>query len=91
MYTAWVSSTGADSQPFFRIFSIARQTERFDPDCEYIKKWVPELKNVEPKDIINWDTAYKKYPNVKYPKPMVDYTKSKAKTLKMYKDALYGK
>ncbi len=38
----WAAGTGADAAPFFRIFSPAAQTKRFDPKFEYIKKWVPE-------------------------------------------------
>lgn len=86
----WSSSSGADSQPFFRIFSVERQTERFDPECLYIKKWLPELNDVPPKDIINWSTKYKEYSNIKYFKPIVDYKKMRLNTLKMYKKALYN-
>lgn len=39
----WSASTGADAQPYFRIFNPARQSERFDPNADYIKRWVPEL------------------------------------------------
>ena len=39
----WASSTGCDAQPYFRIFNPWRQQERFDPDCHYIRKWIPEL------------------------------------------------
>ncbi|TAH26429.1 MAG: deoxyribodipyrimidine photo-lyase [Cytophagales bacterium] len=38
----WSAGTGADAQPFFRIFNPYLQQERFDPKFEYIKKWVPE-------------------------------------------------
>lgn len=38
----WAAGTGTDAAPFFRIFSPAAQTKRFDPDLEYIKNWVPE-------------------------------------------------
>ena len=37
----WVAGTGADAQPFHRIFSPLRQGERFDPDGTYVKRWVP--------------------------------------------------
>ena len=47
----WAASTGADAQPYFRIFNPWRQQERFDPDCEYIKKYVPELSAMDGKDI----------------------------------------
>ncbi len=87
----WSSGSGADSQPFFRIFSVKRQTENFDKDCEYIKRWVPELKDVPAKDIINWDIAYVKYKDVKYNRPIVDYEKMRKEILKVYKRGLYGK
>jgi len=38
----WAAGTGADAAPFFRIFSPAAQTKKFDPKLEFIKKWVPE-------------------------------------------------
>lgn len=39
----WAAGTGADAQPFFRIFNPTLQQQRFDPDFKYIKKWVPEF------------------------------------------------
>jgi deoxyribodipyrimidine photo-lyase len=85
----WTSSSGADSQPFFRIFNPWRQSEEYDPNCEYIKKWVPELATLDPKIIHNWATEYSNYKDIKYPKPICDYSAQKEKALKMYKDALY--
>jgi deoxyribodipyrimidine photo-lyase len=79
----WVASTGADSQPYFRIFNPWEQTKNCDPDCEYIKQWVPELKDVPVKDILNWETDYNNYKDIKYPKPIVDYKKQKDLALKM--------
>jgi deoxyribodipyrimidine photo-lyase len=84
----WISSTGVDSQPYFRIFNPWLQAENFDPNCEYIKKWIPELKDVPVKDILNWEEKYSQYKNIKYPKPMCNYQEQKEKALKMYKDAL---
>lgn len=45
----WVAGCGADAAPFFRIFNPTTQAERFDPEGLYIKKWVPELKNLNSK------------------------------------------
>nr|WP_294918188.1 deoxyribodipyrimidine photo-lyase [uncultured Neokomagataea sp.] len=39
----WVAGTGIDAAPFFRIFNPTLQAEKFDPDGEYIRRWVPEL------------------------------------------------
>ena len=38
----WAAGSGCDAAPYFRVFNPYRQTERFDPDLVYIKKWVPE-------------------------------------------------
>jgi deoxyribodipyrimidine photo-lyase len=81
----WSSSTGADSQPYFRIFNPWRQAEKFDPDAIYIKKYIPELADVSAKDILEWNTSYELYPKVKYPKPIVmDIKKEASKSIKAY-------
>jgi deoxyribodipyrimidine photo-lyase len=84
----WTAGSGADSQPYFRIFNPWLQAENFDPNCEYIKKWIPELKDVPVKDILNWEETYSQYKNIKYPKPICNYQEQKEKALKMYKNAL---
>ena len=86
----WNSGSGADSQPYFRIFSIELQTKRFDSECLYIKKWIHELKDVPIKDILNWEESYKKYPNINYPKPIVDYKYMRKHILNTYKKGLYS-
>jgi deoxyribodipyrimidine photo-lyase len=85
----WVMGGGSDSMPFFRIFNPWSQQEEHDNSCEYIKKWVSELSSLEPNIIHNWETEWKKYKDIKYPKPICDYSEQKEKCLKMYKDALY--
>lgn len=85
---SWSSGSGADAQPYFRIFNPWSQSIKHDKDALYIKKWVPELKDVDIKDIHEWYLAYDNYPDIKYPKPIVDYKEQKKKALKMYK-AIY--
>lgn len=80
----WVASTGADSQPYFRIFSPFEQAKRFDPDCEYIKKWLPELKDLSSKTIHNWETDYMEHKGV-YIKPIVNFKEQREKALEMFK------
>jgi deoxyribodipyrimidine photo-lyase len=43
----WVAGSGADAAPYFRIFNPVLQGERFDPDGEYVRRWVPELARLE--------------------------------------------
>lgn len=47
----WVGGTGTDPVPYFRIFNPWLQAKKFDPDAEYIKKWVPELRAFSAKEI----------------------------------------
>ena len=83
----WTAGSGADSQPYFRIFNPWEQTKNYDSNCEYIKQWIPELKDVPNKDILNWENTYSQYKNIKYPKPIVNYKTQKELTLHMYSSA----
>ena len=47
----WVASTGCDAQPYFRIFNPWTQGKRFDPDAEWIKEWVKELRDIPAKEV----------------------------------------
>ncbi len=81
----WVASTGADSQPYFRIFNPWSQSSKHDPDAEYIKKWIPELQDVPAKSIHQWNSEYEMFKEVKYPEPIVSYEEQREKALQMYK------
>ena len=71
----WSAGTGTDAQPYFRIFNPWTQAKRFDKDCVYIKKWVPELRDVPNKDILTW---YKSFPH---------YTQNRNKNKKSLKSS----
>lgn len=77
----WVAGTGCDAAPYFRIFNPWIQQKKFDPECLYIKKWVPELKNISPKTIHTWHQE--PFPHPSYPLPIVDhdYAKEKINTI----------
>ena len=47
----WAASTGCDAQPYFRVFNPIRQSERFDPKGEFIRKFIPELAQLPDKEI----------------------------------------
>lgn len=81
----WVASTGCDPQPYFRIFNPWLQQKKFDPECEYIKKWIPELQQYSAKIIHSWDNATIASA---YPKPMVDHSVQARVALKMYKNII---
>ena len=57
----WASSSGCDAAPYFRVFNPALQTEKFDKDLKYIKKWVPEFQEFSyPKPIVVHEVARKR-------------------------------
>lgn len=66
----WAASTGCDAQPYFRIFNPWLQQLKFDSDCRYIYRWLPELQIFPPKIVHQWD---KKYCTCSYPAPIVDH------------------
>lgn len=49
----WVAGSGADAAPYFRIFNPELQTQKFDPNLTYIKKWVPELNELNYRPMID--------------------------------------
>ena len=87
----WIASTGADSQPYFRIFNPFHQSEEVDEDAIYIKTWVPELKDIQAKEIHNWDKYHTEYKSkIHYPAPIVDYSIQKEKAIEMYSSIFKG-
>jgi deoxyribodipyrimidine photo-lyase len=85
----WSSGSGADSQPYFRILSPWKQVIDNDPNCEYVKKWIPQLSDINNKDIFKWDIKCKLYKNIKYVCPIVDYEKARKNIVDVYKDGIY--
>jgi len=73
----------SDSQPYFRIFSPMAQLQKFDKDCAYIKKWLPELKDIDNKIILNWDKKDIKLSN--YPRPIIDFSKTSKRFIEEFK------
>ncbi|MCX7943367.1 MAG: DNA photolyase family protein [Deltaproteobacteria bacterium] len=71
----WIAGTGADPKSIFRTFNPFLQAQKFDPDAKYIKKYLPELKNINPALINSSDFIYST--RIKnYPKPIVEIKKS---------------
>jgi deoxyribodipyrimidine photo-lyase len=65
------------------------QSKKFDEDAVYIKKWVPELEDVDVTDLHKWYESHAKpeYKTIKYPKPMVILETQREKMMKMYENA----
>ncbi|MDH7554228.1 MAG: deoxyribodipyrimidine photo-lyase [Spirochaetota bacterium] len=78
----WAASTGCDAQPYFRIFNPWLQQKKYDPDCKYIKHWIPELQTFPAKVIHNW---YDADIICDYPKPVVEHQRESAIAKLMYK------
>ena len=78
----WTAGTGTDAAPYFRIFNPILQSRKFDPHGDYIRKWIPELREVEAKSIHTpWESGMKlkNYPE----KPIIE--RDKERTLLAYK------
>ncbi len=81
----WAASTGCDAQPYFRIFNPWLQQSRFDPACEYIKRWVPELKDLSPK-YIHTMSEPDMTRSVDYPNPIVEHGTQKVIAEEMFRE-----
>lgn len=70
----WAASTGCDAQPYFRTFNPWIQAKKFDPECEYIKKWIPELRAFDAKMIEKLEKGEKL---AGYVESVVDHSEAK--------------
>ncbi|MFI5344962.1 MAG: cryptochrome/photolyase family protein [Elusimicrobiota bacterium] len=79
----WVSGCGADAAPFFRIFNPVLQGKKFDPEGEYVKRWVPELTELPPKLIHEpWNADARHLGAARnYPLPIVDHGRARVRAL----------
>jgi deoxyribodipyrimidine photo-lyase len=75
----WCASTGTDAVPYFRIFNPTTQSERFDPEGEFIRQYVPELAALSAKQIHNPSFAEREA--CRYPQPVIDYAFQRKKAL----------
>ncbi|HKG53301.1 MAG TPA: deoxyribodipyrimidine photo-lyase [Anaerolineales bacterium] len=83
----WTAGTGTDAAPYFRIFNPVLQSAKFDPNGEYIRKWVPQLRTIDTRDIhAPWEKGIKVngYPE----RPIVE--RDKERTLQAYQLAKEG-
>jgi len=84
----WAGGCGADAAPYFRIFNPVTQGEKFDPEGDYIRRWVPELANVPAKYLHSpWEAPPLALSmsgvtlGVEYPHPIVDHVRARNEAL----------
>jgi deoxyribodipyrimidine photo-lyase len=90
----WVAGSGIDAAPYYRIFNPVTQAERFDPEGDYIRRWVPELAKLDPPAIFApWraDPADLEAGGVRlgadYPHPIVDHAAARDRALSRFQEA----
>ena len=79
----WVAGSAVDASPYYRIFNPQRQGARFDPDGDYVRRWVDELRSVSgssvhgPRDGSEWN-------GIDYPEPIVEHESARQAALDRY-------
>ena len=76
----WVAGSGTDAAPYFRIFNPTTQGRKFDPDGDYIRRWVPELRGVDPRHLHEPAKDPAGLPEG-YPPPIVDHARERQEAL----------
>jgi deoxyribodipyrimidine photo-lyase len=87
----WVAGSGADAAPYFRVFNPVLQGEKFDPEGDYVRRWVPELARL-PSSLIHqpWSATPLELKSADvelgetYPEPIVDHKKGRERALAAY-------
>ena len=87
----WAASTGCDAQPYFRIFNPITQSEKFDPNGDFIRQYLPPLANFTAQEIhAPWLVSARRQKEAgciigrDYPKPIVDHPKARQETLRRF-------
>lgn len=87
----WVASSGCDAQPYFRIFNPVSQSEKFDPDGKFIRRYLPQLAQLSGKSLhAPWTAKPLELQaagivlGVDYPQPLVDHAEARQRTLQRY-------
>ncbi|HMP43015.1 MAG TPA: FAD-binding domain-containing protein [Roseiflexaceae bacterium] len=88
----WAAGTGTDAQPYFRIFNPTSQGEKFDPQGDYVRRYVPELRSVASRYIHQpWAMPPTEQQRVgvwigkEYPLPIVDHGERRRAALELYR------
>jgi deoxyribodipyrimidine photo-lyase len=82
----WVAGTGTDASPYFRVFNPVTQGIKFDPQGDYVRRWVPELAHLPGKAAHEPWTSDRGYEN-DYPRRIVDHADERTEALDRYRAA----
>lgn len=80
----WSASTGCDAAPYFRVFNPTRQSETYDASGDFIRRFVPELANLDAKSIHNPSNAQRA--ECGYPLPILDYRAARLAAIQSFAD-----
>ncbi len=94
----WTAGCGADAAPYFRVFNPTSQGLKFDPDGEYVRKWIPEIAALDDESIHDpWNVAPLLQKDVgidlkqDYVRPLVDHANARQKALALYQEYVAGR
>jgi deoxyribodipyrimidine photo-lyase len=85
----WVAGTGTDASPYYRVFNPVRQGQEYDPDGDYVRRWVPELRDVPTR----WIHEPWRSPDgvpAGYPLPIVEHAAERQVALARYEAVRAG-
>jgi deoxyribodipyrimidine photo-lyase len=82
----WVAGTGTDAAPYFRVFNPILQGQKFDPNGDFVRRWVPELRPIDGAAVHEpWRTALAR--DLDYPTPIIDLKAERAEALERLSEA----
>ena len=84
----WIASTGVDPKPYFqRLFNPWLQSSKFDGNADYIKKWLPQLKDIPAKHLHQWDIHAPTYKlkDIDYVEPIINYSEARKRSVTQYR------
>lgn len=85
----WIFGSGPSAQSYYKFFNPWIQSKKYDPLCEFIKKYIPEISDVEINHVHNWNLYHSRYQS-NYPTPIVNYEDQRNLMLKYYRQLYNG-